>query len=136
MWIWRALGRGFLVSYWLRDPKENAPIRSPHLFGHFPKCLHHSVSIAEKVSNWAFPKESPVPSRFCSNRLQELLGAFSNMSRHRFGHILHISLEAAGFCLLRLKIVDTTVKHKKPSAVLLLIMIYPTIPLMAKFKLV
>jgi hypothetical protein len=30
------------------DPEGNVPIRSPLLFGHFPKCIRCSVSIAEK----------------------------------------------------------------------------------------
>jgi hypothetical protein len=84
------------------DLDGNAPIGSPLLSGHFP--TPYSVSIAEKTSNplWAFPKESPIYFRFCSNSLQELLGAFPNVSRHRFGHFLSISLQAANFCLLRL----------------------------------
>ncbi len=81
---------------------------------HFPKCLHSSESIAEKVFHTlrAFPKESPIPFSCCSNGLQELLGAFPNMTRHRFGHFLHISLKAACFFLLWLKIKDTTEKLK------------------------
>jgi hypothetical protein len=120
------------------DLEGNAPIRSPLLFGHFPKCLHYSVIIAEKVCNpfLAFPKELPIPFRFCSNGLQELLGSFSNVSRHRFRYFLYISLEAACFCLLRLKHRRQNRKISKPSAVLLPSMIYPTIPLIAKLKLV
>jgi hypothetical protein len=84
------------------------------LFGNFAKCFHYSVSIAEKVSNplRAFPKESPISFRFCSNGLQEFSGAFPNVSWHRFGHFLYISLEAACYCLLRIKIGDTTEKFK------------------------
>jgi hypothetical protein len=85
------------------DPEGNAPIGSPLLLGHFPKCLHYSVSIPEMVSIhlWAFPKELLILFRFCSNGLQELLGSFPNVSRHIFGHFLYISLEAASFYLLR-----------------------------------
>jgi hypothetical protein len=43
-----ATGRGdFLVSYWLATQKEMHPL----LFGHFLKCLCHSVNITKKVSN-------------------------------------------------------------------------------------
>jgi hypothetical protein len=92
----------------------NALIRPPLLFGHFPKCLRYSESIAEKVSNsiQAFPYKSPIPFRYCSNGLQELFSAFPDKSHHRFGHFLHISIEAACFCLLQLKIKDTTEKFK------------------------
>jgi hypothetical protein len=99
--LW-ALGQGgFLVSYWLETRKEM-----------HPSCLHFSVSIAEKVFNplWAFPKESPIPFRFCSNGLQELIGSFPNVSSHRFGHFLNISLKAACLCSLRLQIRDKTKK--------------------------
>ncbi len=126
--------RGYPCYLLAGDPEVDVPIGSPRLFGHFPKCLCYSISIAEKVSNplWAFLKESPIPFRFCSNGLHELLGSFPNVSEHRFGHFLYISLEAACSCFLRCKIVDTIEK----SAVLLPIMIYPTIPLIAKLKLV
>ncbi len=45
------------------DLEGNASFGSPPLFGHFPKCLRHSVSISENASNplRAFPEESPVP---------------------------------------------------------------------------
>ncbi len=45
------------------DTLGNVPSGSPLLFGHFPKCIHYSVKVAEKVSNtiWAFPKKSPIP---------------------------------------------------------------------------
>jgi hypothetical protein len=71
-----------------------------------------STSLAEKVSNtlWAFPKGSPIPFRYGSNDLQELLGAFPNVSWHKFGLFLYISLEAVCFCLLRLPIKDATAK--------------------------
>jgi hypothetical protein len=100
--------RGFPCFLLAKDPQGNAPIGSPLLFGHFPKYLHYALSIAEKVSSpiWAFPKESPVPFRFRSNGLQELLGVFSKVSWYKFGHFLHISLETGCFCLLRLKIGD------------------------------
>jgi hypothetical protein len=38
------------------------------------------------------------------------LGAFPNVSQHRFGHLLYISVEAVCFCSLRIKIGDTTEK--------------------------
>ncbi len=111
MGIWP---RGFPSLLLAEDPERNAPIRSPLLFGHFPKFLRYSVSIAEKVSNplWTFPKELPISLRFCLNGLQELLGSFPKESRHRFRHFLYISLEAACFSLLRLKIGDTTGKFQ------------------------
>jgi hypothetical protein len=45
---------GLFVSYWLGT--RGALVRSPLLFGHFPKCICYSVSVAEKVSNtlWVF----------------------------------------------------------------------------------
>ncbi len=44
----------------------NVPIVSPRLFGHFPRCIHFFVSVAEKDSNTlqAFPKESSMPFRY------------------------------------------------------------------------
>jgi hypothetical protein len=78
--------------------------------GHYPKGICCCVNIDEKVSNTlqAFPKESPIPFRYCSNGLQELLSVSPNMSRHRFGHFLYFSIKAACFCLLRLKFEDAT----------------------------
>jgi hypothetical protein len=63
--------RGFPCFLLAGDPEGNAPIRSPLLFGHFPKNLLYSLSIAEKASNsiWAFPKDSLIPFRLCSNGL-------------------------------------------------------------------
>jgi hypothetical protein len=57
------------------DMLGNAPSRSALLFGHFPKCIRYWVKVAEKVSNtlWAFPKEFPIPFRYFSNGLHELL---------------------------------------------------------------
>ncbi len=106
--------RGFPCFLLAEDPELNAPIGSSLLFGHFPKCLRYSVSIAENVSNpfWAFPKESPIPFKFYSNGLQELLGSFPNMFQHRFGRFIYISLESGCFCLLRLKIRCTTEKFQ------------------------
>jgi hypothetical protein len=53
------------------DPVGNAPIGSPLLFQHFPKCIRYAVNITKKVSNnlQAFLKE------YCSNYLQELFDA-------------------------------------------------------------
>ncbi len=92
--------RGFLCFQLAGGLEGNAPIGSPLLFGHFPKSLHYSVGIAEKVSNplWAFPKKSPIPFRVFSNGLQDLLGAFPNVFQRRFGNFLYISLEAECFC--------------------------------------
>jgi hypothetical protein len=70
------------------DTLGNAPSRSPLLFGHFPKCIHYSIKVvAEKVSNalWAFPKESPIPFRYFSNGLHELLVTFPSESPHNLG---------------------------------------------------
>jgi hypothetical protein len=92
------------------NPVGNAPIMtSTFKFGYLPKCIHYSISIAEKVSTFFghFPKSCQYLFRYCSNGLQELLGAFHNMSWHTFGHFLYIFLEAACFCLLRYKIGDT-----------------------------
>jgi hypothetical protein len=51
--------RGFPFFLLAEDPERNAPIGSPLLFEHSPKCLRYSVSIAAEVSNplWAFPKK-------------------------------------------------------------------------------
>jgi hypothetical protein len=67
------------------DPMENAHLVSTSLW-HFPKCIHYSVSIAEKVSNtlWAVPKESPIPVRYCRNSIKELLNIFPHVSWRRF----------------------------------------------------
>jgi hypothetical protein len=40
--------KGTLYFLLAGDLVENAPIVSPLLLGHFPKCIHYSVSIAEK----------------------------------------------------------------------------------------
>jgi hypothetical protein len=60
----------------------------------------------------AFPKESPIPIRYCSNGLQELLDSFPIMFQLKFGHFLYISLETPCFCIIRLKIEDATEKFK------------------------
>jgi hypothetical protein len=88
--------RGFACFLPGGDLEGNAPIWSPLLFWPFPKCLRYSVSIAEKVS-----KELPIPFRLFSNVQEQ--GAFPNVSQHRFGHFLYISLKATCFCLLRYK---------------------------------
>ncbi len=126
--------RGFPCFLLAGDTVGNAPIGSQLYFGHFAKCLRYSLSIAEKVSNplWAFPKESPIPSRF-SNGLQELLSAFPNVSRHIFGHFLYMSLYV--FLFINTKIRRNSRKILKPPAVLHSLMIYPTIPLVVTLKL-
>jgi hypothetical protein len=128
--------RGFPCFYWLQTRREMHPLGL-----YFCLAIYQSVSatLYAKFFNplWAFPKESPMPYKFCSNGLQELLSSFLIVSRHRFGHFLYMSLKAACFCLLRLKIRETTEyletisgsSHK-------VIMIYPTIPLMATLRLV
>jgi hypothetical protein len=70
--------RGFPCFLLAGDSEGNAPIGSPLLLGHFPKCSHYSVSIAEQVSSplRAFPKELPIPFMFCVNGLQELWALF------------------------------------------------------------
>jgi hypothetical protein len=92
----------------------NVPSGSPLLFKHFQKCILYSEKVAEEVSNtlWAFPKEFPIPFKYFSNGLHALLYTFSSESRHNIGHFLYISLQAAHFCLLRLKIEDSTEKYK------------------------
>jgi hypothetical protein len=94
-----------------RDPVGNAPIRSLLLYGHFPKCIRHSLL----NSLWACPTESPIPFRYCFNGLQELLGTFPNVSQNRFGHFLNNSLKAACFCVLRLKIKEAGEKGSSPN---------------------
>ncbi len=120
-----------------RGPVVNEPTGSPLLCGHCPKCIRYSVSTAEKGSNTllAFPKELPKPLRYCSKGLQGFVDTFHIMSHHRFGHFLYISIEAVGFSLLRGKKIKAT-ENLKLSAVLLLIMIYSTIPFTDELKLV
>jgi hypothetical protein len=43
--------RGVSLFPMAGDLEGNAPIGSSLLYGHFPKCLRYSVSIAEKVSD-------------------------------------------------------------------------------------
>ncbi len=95
-------------------PNGKCTIRVSTFIRHFPTCIRHSVSNAEKVYNtlWAFPKGSPIPFMFCSNCLQELLCALSNVSRHRFAHFLYISIETACFCFFRLKTEQAAEKVK------------------------
>ncbi len=83
----------------------NLPIRFLLFVGRFLKCIHYSVNTSEKVSItfWAFPRESPKQSRYCSNCLGELLDAFPTMSWHNFEHFLYISHKAACFCVLHQK---------------------------------
>jgi hypothetical protein len=91
--------RGFPVSYWLETRREMHPLDLTFVWA-FPKVSTLLFKHCWKVSNsiWAFPKELPISFRFCSNGLQENLGIFPNVSWHKFGHFLCISLEAACFC--------------------------------------
>jgi hypothetical protein len=68
---------GFPCFLLTGDPVKNVPIRSPLLFEHFPKCIRYSVSIAERSS--ILFEESPIPFRYCSSGLPELLGAFPDI---------------------------------------------------------
>ncbi len=127
---------GFLVSYWLETRREI------HLSG-----LHFG---------WVFPKVSLLLCKYCwkgfwfslsiSQRVQCPLGSaqmvFNSFKAH-FPTCLGINMiisitfpsKQPRFCLLRLKIADTKEKIWRPSAVLFPIMIYKTIPLIAKLKL-
>ncbi len=69
------------------DTLGNAPSGSPLLFGHLPKCIRYSLKVAEKVSNtlWTFSKESPIPFRYFSEGLHELIDTFPSKSRHYLG---------------------------------------------------
>jgi hypothetical protein len=79
--------RGYPCFLLAGDMFGNAPSRSPLLLAHFPKFIHYSVKVAEKVSNtlWAFPKELPIPFRYFSNGLHELLDTFPSESQHNLG---------------------------------------------------
>jgi hypothetical protein len=78
----------------------------------------------------------PIPFRYYSNVLQDLLGAFPNVPGMNLSISFTFPLKEVVSVLLRLKIEDATEKFKKPSAVLLLIMIYPTLPPIDELKLV
>ncbi len=87
------------------DPVGNAPSRSSLLFGHismFPQLSKHCF---KKVFNnlLAFPKELPIPFRYCSNGLQECLNAFPDVSKHKFGHFLSISHETICFSIFGIR---------------------------------
>jgi hypothetical protein len=79
--------RGYPCFLLAGDMLGNVPNGSPLLFGHFPKCIHYLVKVAEKVPSTlsAFPKESPIPFRYLSNGLHELLDTFPSKSRHNLG---------------------------------------------------
>jgi hypothetical protein len=81
-------------------------------FGHFPSVPAALLALQQKASNSleAFPKELPIHFGYCSNGYKELLAAFLNVSWDRFGNLLYICLKAVCFCILRLKIEDTTEK--------------------------
>ncbi len=113
-----------------RRPRGKCTHQSPLLFRHSLKCLCFSVSIAEKVSNplWAFPKAQLIPFRF-----QVLLKwsprDFRRISQGVSAQIWAFPLHFPGSSVLlfiEIKNRRNNRNIKKPSAVLLLIMIYPT----------
>jgi hypothetical protein len=79
--------RGYPCFLLAGDTLGNAPSGSPLLFGHFPKCIHYSVKVAEKVSNTpkAFPKKLSIPFWYFSNGLYELFDTFPSKSQHNLG---------------------------------------------------
>jgi hypothetical protein len=93
----------------------------PYGWRHSGKCTHLAFSkvytLLCKVSNTlrAFPKELPIPFRYCANGLQELLGTFPNMFPPRFGHFLNISHQSILFLFIMNKIEDNTEKLKTIS---------------------
>jgi hypothetical protein len=99
--------RGSSCFLLARDPVGNGPHGPPHFFGHFPKCIRYSVSSSIRFRNFT---RNYTTLTYCSNYLKELLVAFPNVPCCRFEHFLSISLGAACFFLLRLKIKDTTYK--------------------------
>ncbi len=123
---WWAIGQGGLcVFFWLRSSGKCAHRVSAFSCA-FPK-VHHSVSIAEMVSNtlWAFPQRVISPFWYCSMCLQELLGAFPKVSQLRFGHFLYIlyryiSLKAACFLFTKIKNRNVTDKSKNLQRFLLI----------------
>jgi hypothetical protein len=104
--------RGLFCILLARDPVGNVPVGSPLSFGHFPQCIRY-VNIAEMVSKTlqAFPKQLPMLCRHCSNGLQELSAHFPACFGVDFD-FFYIFLEAACFCLFRLKIEDKTENFK------------------------
>jgi hypothetical protein len=77
--------RGYPCFLLAGDTLGNVLSGSPLLFGHFPKCIPYSVQVAEKVFNisLAFPrKELPIPFRYFSNGLHQLLDTFPSESQH------------------------------------------------------
>jgi hypothetical protein len=106
--------RGFLCFLLAGGTLGNAPSRSPLLFGHFPKCIRYSLKVAKKVSNtlWAFPKQPPIPFRYFSNGLFELLDTFPSESQHNLGISFIFSSKQRVSIYLRLKIEDSKEKYK------------------------
>jgi hypothetical protein len=60
--------------------------------------LHFHLGISQSVSAIG---ESHICFRYVV--LIKLFGPFPNVSQHRFGHFLSISLKAACFCLLKIE---------------------------------
>jgi hypothetical protein len=74
---------------------QNVPIGSPLLFGYFPKSIHYSVSVAEKVSK--LYRDFPKNRQYLLGTAQRVPRAFRRISRHRSGVFCYILLEAACF---------------------------------------
>ncbi len=108
-----AIGWGASCFLLAGDLVRNVPIGSSLLFGHFPKSIHYSVSVAEKVSKLIkrFPKKSPIQFLLLVGTAQRVLRAFRRISRHRFGFFHYILLEAA--CFLEIKKLVTQQKNLK-----------------------
>jgi hypothetical protein len=55
--------RGLRCFLLAGDPMGNAPVESPLLFEHFPKCIRYSLSFADMDPNTSghFPKRGQYP---------------------------------------------------------------------------
>jgi hypothetical protein len=69
------------------DMLGTAPL-GPQFYLGISQSVSATMYTLLKISNTlqAFPKESPIQLRYYSNRLQELLDTFPNMSQDKFGH--------------------------------------------------
>ncbi len=87
------------------DTVGNRPCRSLLLFGLFPKCLHYSPSIVDKVSStpWLFLQGLKYPLR-ADQKISNIPSRIFTADLHRNQHFLFIFLEVQFSHLFLLKI--------------------------------